>query len=694
MLACAEPAFAHDRLFTVESAVLGEAHATAHERERAALRALPAGPRAPVREAEADADPPDEVGAWETELFDVPGYGIHAALLATGRVLLYGYPRLDRNGTGPNNHGEAWIWDPTKGTGHDAFTAVPPPDVAIAGADRPAPIFCSGMSFLPNGDLLVTGGNRDLTATSGISTILTFDPYSERWHRQGDMDHGRWYPSQVLTPQGRVVILGGQDENGHDALNPELEVWPAPGIPVPRDPGAEGIPPAHMDAGDRLTAMYPHLLTMRDGRVALAGPAIEDSGLLDPSTWSWSGLPPLPGAIERIGSNAIPVPGGPDGPQRIQLVGGYDRSGPGPEHLATASTAAIEPGAGSWEATPPQSVGRAYGNTVLLPDATMVTVGGGAGITQSPDDFYWSNGGDERLRHVELWDPATGDWRVGPAQQQFRTYHSIALLLPDGTVLSSGDNYHEDLANGAKPEPWIGNAEIYRPPYLFRGPRPVIGEAPATVLPGERFEVQASGDVERAVLMAPSAVTHGADMSQRHVELRVAGTTSSDGLELVAPPSYAAAPPGQYMLFLLSEDGVPSVARFVRFGLGGDDPLPPDAPAPVSSPAPRGRAGLTAGTAPRIVVEVASATRRSVLRSGRLRVRARASVPVSLELRTALTRVRQVRLAGRARTLSLPLTAAGRRALRRATRRMDVRVRIRSLAATGWVVEQARALLR
>ena len=287
------------------------------------------------------------------------------------------------------------------------------------------------------------------------------------------------------------------------------------------------------------------------------------------------------------------------------------------------------------------------------------------------------------LRHVELWDPATGHWRVGPAQQEFRAYHSVALLLPDGTVLSAGDNYHEDLANGAKAEPWIGNAEIYRPPYLFRGPRPVIDEAPATVLPGERFEVEASGDAQRAVLMAPSAVTHGADMSQRHVELRVEGTTS-DGLELVAPPSYAAAPPGQYMLFLLSADGVPSVARFVRFGLGGDDPLPPTAPAPAVAAVMRGRAGLTAGTAPRIRVQVTSASRRSVLRSGRLRVRARASG--ACELRAAyLAHAGAAHPHGRRRSDALVAAFGGRSVARCdvTSRRVDVKVRVRFLDGLG-----------
>jgi hypothetical protein len=148
------------------------------------------------------------------------------------------------------------------------------------------------------------------------------------------------------------------------------------------------------------------------------------------------------------------------------------------------------------------------------------------------------------------------------------------------------------------------------------------------------------------------------------------------------------------MLFLLSAEGVPSEARFVRFGLGGDDPLPPDPLAPVVAPVMRGRAGLTVGTAPRIRVQVTSGSRRSVLRSGRLRVRARASGRANFELRTSLTRVRHIRMAGGARTLSLPLSAAGSRALRRTSRWVGVRVRVRSLTASGWVVEQAKALLR
>ena len=69
--------------------------------------------------------------------------------------------------------------------------------------------------------------------------------------------------------------------------------------------------------------------------------------------------------------------------------------------------------------------------------------------------------------------------------------------------------------------------------------------------------------VKSAVLAAPSAVTHGADMSQRIVPLRRAGRARRS-VTLVAPPSSGVAPPGWYMLFVLDGKGRPSIAKFVR----------------------------------------------------------------------------------------------------------------------------------
>ncbi len=192
-------------------------------------------------------------------------------------------------------------------------------------------------------------------------------------------------------------------------------------------------------------------------------------------------------------------------------------------------------------AGPSLNQARAHHNTVLLPDGSMVSVGGG----------YGNRSGDLRLagpEHLtsEIWSPATNTWRRGPAQVYKRAYHSTALLLPDGRVVSAGDD--RDTTKPGKADRRLDVAEIYEPAYLFAaGPRPAITDAPAGIKWDGAFAVKTSSPITRAVLMAPGATTHANDMQQRHVELRI--TPNGTGATLVAPPNANVAPPGYYMLF-------------------------------------------------------------------------------------------------------------------------------------------------
>jgi hypothetical protein len=138
-------------------------------------------------------------------------------------------------------------------------------------------------------------------------------------------------------------------------------------------------------------------------------------------------------------------------------------------------------------------------------------------------------------------------------QTEERGYHSTAVLLPDGRVLSAGDN---QMPGGGV------RLEVYSPPYLFGGARPAIISSPATATWGSTFSVVTSDVVARAVLIRPGATTHTLGMDQRHVEL--AFTATSGGILVTAPPSPRVAPPGYYMLFLLTGEGVPSVANWIR----------------------------------------------------------------------------------------------------------------------------------
>ena len=148
-----------------------------------------------------------------------------------------------------------------------------------------------------------------------------------------------------------------------------------------------------------------------------------------------------------------------------------------------------------------------------------------------------------------------------------RMYHSSALLLPDGRVISAGGGPRG--FGGAFNT--YSNAEIFSPPYLFRdGGRPVIDDAPEIIHYGNTFEVNSeqAPDVEAVNLIRLGAVTHSFDQNTRFVPLSFA-IGIDDTLDVQAPPNGNVAPPGYYMLFLISSEGVPSVARFVRL-------LPPD----------------------------------------------------------------------------------------------------------------------
>ena len=142
-----------------------------------------------------------------------------------------------------------------------------------------------------------------------------------------------------------------------------------------------------------------------------------------------------------------------------------------------------------------------------------------------------------------------------------RCYHSTALLLPDGRVLSAG---------GGRPAPTNGldnrNVEIFSPPYLS-GTRPRVTDISPTRAPYSQTIVVTTPDasiVSRVTMIGLSSVSHGDNMSQRFNELAWSRTTG--GLFVNLPSDQNHAPPGHYMLFLLSNAGVPSVARIIRLG--------------------------------------------------------------------------------------------------------------------------------
>ncbi len=529
---------AERRLRAAEERLLGPAHAAEHALARARARETAASrgttPADSPAAAAASTDPA-EVGRWAPK-FAISGVAVHAVMLRTGKVLYF---------TGTTS-GRAFLLDPVTQT----TRAVYPPRVPGL-EDEPANIFCAGQSFLDDGTVVVMGGT--VGRREGMKTVFTFDPITETWTRRADMRHGRWYPTQVLLADGRTVVMDGLDERGEPNVNQQIESYNTnlDFNTLLSVRGQQDQPPQG--------GLYPHLFQMPSGRVLVAGPEPTDSWFFRLSGIGALSWEDAPNPLRHTWGTGVLLPGGTGGSTRVELIGGVDRdslpdSGSSTPLPTTETFDEANPQAG-WTAAPPLNNGRAHHNTVLLPDRSMVTVGGGYGILNGN-----RRSGDPAVhRNIEIWDESTGTWALGPAQDELRTYHSTALLLPDGRVLSAGDDGYGGSSNDT--------AEIYEPPYLFQGARPTIQSAPGAVGYGDTFTVSTAGGATKAVLIAPGAVTHANDMSQRYVPLT---TTAGPGgtLTVEAPPSPAVAPPTYYMLFVLNDAGVPSVAKFVRVELG------------------------------------------------------------------------------------------------------------------------------
>ena len=211
-------------------------------------------------------------------------------------------------------------------------------------------------------------------------------------------------------------------------------------------------------------------------------------------------------------------------------------------------------------ATSPMAFGRRQHNLTLLADGSVLATGGNSTGASLID----MNGG---VYNAERWDPATGQWTTLAAQAVTRQYHSTALLLPDGRVLSSGGGICgtcDQVGYLAK------NAEVFTPPYLFKNdgsgqlaPRPQITSAPGSVSHGASFQISTpnAASISKVGLIRLGSQTHSVEMEQRYLPLSF--TAGAGTLTASVPANVHTAVPGIYMLFIVDSAGVPSVASMV-----------------------------------------------------------------------------------------------------------------------------------
>ena len=472
-------------------------------------------------------------GRWSTLQTLMPINPIHVALLGNGKMLVVagsGNCPPSQSGCpsgqpyGPSNNSGALLWDPTTG--------------AITQFSVSWDMFCNAMALLKDGRVLVDGGTIQYDPFYGQPQVAVFDPATNTFTNVQNMAHGRWYPTVVTLGDGRVMTFSGLNETG--GTNTAVEFYT-----VGSGWSTQYIAPWTPD-------LYPRLHLLPNGKVFYSG-AQTTSKLFDPSTTTWNTnvATTIYGNTRTYGTSVLlPLTPANNYDPQVIIMGGHSP--------ATNTTEIIDMGASSpaWQSGPTMSEGRIEMNAVILPDGRVLALGGSVNDEDTSTASLNADllGPDPKNAGKYIFSSAG-------ANAYPRLYHSVALLLPDATVWLAGGN----PSRGS----YVQQMEIYQPPYLFNSTgglatRPSITSAPSSISYGNTFTVQTpdAANISHVVLVRNGTVTHAFGLDQGEVEISF--TAGSGALTVTAPPNGNIAPPGYYMMFILNNSGVPSVATFVQ----------------------------------------------------------------------------------------------------------------------------------
>ena len=422
----------------------------------------------------------------------------HASLLPNGKVI----------GWSPWKGDNAHLWDPSTNT----ITASPKVGYNI---------FCAGHSHLADGRVLVTGGQLG-AVLYGLPNASIYDPKTDSWSAAPNMHAPRWYPTNTSLGNGDVLVTSGQMDPARGYLG------------LPQVFQAASNTWQDLSSAQLILPLYPRMILAPNGKVFYAGESTQSRYLDTTGTGQWTAVAKTKSTVVRDYGSAVQY-----GDGKIVIMGG------GSPPTATTEVIDLNAATPAWRTVAPMSFPRRQLNATLLPGGQVLVTGGSAGTGFSDKS--------SPVLPAELWDPKTETWSTLASQSGYRGYHSVALLLPDATVLSAGG------------DPNISNAQIFSPPYLFNGARPTITSAPPSIDYGASFAVgtpNATG-ISQVTLLRLGSVTHAFNQDQRFNNLSFTAANSTS-LNVIAPANANLAPAGDYMLFVLNTAGVPSVARFIH----------------------------------------------------------------------------------------------------------------------------------
>ncbi|HEY3607983.1 MAG TPA: galactose oxidase-like domain-containing protein, partial [Pseudonocardiaceae bacterium] len=408
-----------------------------------------------------------------------------------------------------------------------------PATQAFTSTTAPASIFCAGLVQMADGRMMTVGGYGGSATNLGITDADVFDPATSTWSRLANMHLPRWYPTVTELADGRYVAISGNSNDGNhwsdtpEVYDPNTNTWTLLST---------------VSTSQVHEVEYPFSYLTPSGKVFTIGPSEDQSFSLDVGNQTWT---PMGSSGVVNGSSDMYRPG------KILYTGGaadVNTTTPARSNAAVIDLNGANP---TWQPAAPMNHSRVYHTLTTLADGTVLAVGG-----ESTSDQNVVTSG---VLPAEIWNPDTNVWSTVASMSAARNYHSTAVLMPDGRVLVAGGGHVADNSG-----PGEFSQQIYSPPYLFNGPRPTITQAPASATYASTMSVSTpdAASITGVNLVSLGADTHQGDMDEHFVPLSF--TAGSGGLTVQSPAASSLAPPGYYMLFLVNNKGVPSMAATVR----------------------------------------------------------------------------------------------------------------------------------
>ena len=406
-----------------------------------------------------------------------PIVAINATLTPDGKVFSHGTDLHGQQGAMVYYD----IWDPITGV-HQVLNHGTHTD-----------IFCSANVIIPDtGEILIAGG--DSRGTGGPINFGVPDTNIYNWQTDtitpsptGPMNHARWYPTVVTLGNGQILITGGVDANGKGVGTSEIYTQ---GV------GWQELPGTFTQA----TAdhwFYPRAWLSSNGKIYMF-PAWNDTANGPVFAINPNGN----GAVAQVGqtpfANSNQLPSVMYEQDKILTL---DKNG-------TAWIMDISGPVPTFHQTAPVGATRFWSNLVVLADGSVMA-SGGSNVENHLEGVTYD---------VKIWHPETGQWTQGPNEAIARLYHSTTLLLPDATVISFGGGAPGPLTN-LNSEIFTpgyllnGDGTPAARPVITEGPTRVAPFSKFTIT------VDDAAQIDHLTLVKFGNVTHSLNMDQRKIDV-------------------------------------------------------------------------------------------------------------------------------------------------------------------------------